>query len=32
MNQEIRGSVQVPDHPKTIKPERRLGFERVRSL
>ena len=32
MNQEIRGSVQVPDHPKTIKQERRLGFQRVRSL
>lgn len=30
--QDIRLSVHFPDHPKTVKLERRLGFQGVRSL
>lgn len=30
--QDIRLSVHFPDHPKTIKLDRRLGFQGVRSL
>ncbi|MEI2806910.1 MAG: hypothetical protein V9G18_13505 [Albidovulum sp.] len=32
MNADIRISVGFPDHPKTVKLDRRLGFQGVRSL
>ena len=32
MNADIRISVGFPNHPKTVKLERRLGFQGIRSL